>query len=55
MIVGRLGWLGAELDEQANNAGAAIISTGASSILLERRPAEEELAIARHMLMLLRR
>ena len=55
MIVGRLKWLGAELDEQANDAGATIISTGGSSILLERRPTEEEFVIATHVLMLLRR
>lgn len=55
MIVGRLGWLGAELDEHANDAAATTISTANSSILLERRPAEEELAIARQVAMLLRR
>ncbi len=48
MIVDRLKWLGAELDEQANASGATTISTGSSSILLERRETQEELMIARH-------
>ena len=50
MIAQRLKWLGAELDEQANASGATTISTGTSSILLERRPRQEELMIARHVL-----
>ena len=49
-IAERLRWLGAELDEQANTADATIISTSASSILLERRPTQEELMIARHVM-----
>jgi acetate kinase len=55
MIVERLGWLGAALDRHANDAGATVISASGSSILLERRPAEEELIIARHVAMLLDR
>jgi acetate kinase len=50
MIAHRLKWLGAELDEQANASGATRISTGTSSILLERRSTQEELMIARHVL-----
>lgn len=46
MIVERLAWLGAELDEDANASGVTRISSAASSILIERRPTEEELVIA---------
>lgn len=49
MIVERLGWLGAELDEPANAAGSTILSTATSRLLIERRPTEEELMIARHV------
>lgn len=45
MIVQRLEWLGAALDDQANDSGAAVISKP-GSILLERRPTQEKLAIA---------
>ena len=55
MIAERLQWLGAELDGEANDSAATIISAPGSSILLERRPAEEELVIASHMLVLLGR
>ena len=55
MIVDRLKWLGAELDEQANASGATTISTGTSSILLERRETQEELMIARHAISCLHR
>ena len=55
MIAQRLQWLGVELDEQANTTGATVISTSASSFLLERRATEEELMIARHALAYLRR
>lgn len=48
MIAERLQWLGAELDEQANASRATVISTGTSSILLERRATQEEFMIARH-------
>ena len=53
MIMSRLQWLGAELDDEANDAGSITISSRSSSILIERRQTEEELAIARHVLMLL--
>ena len=55
MIVARLQWLGAELDNEANDAGSITISSRSSSILIERRQTEEELAIGRHVLMLLDR
>lgn len=55
MITQRLGWLGAQLDEQANASDASIISTGTSSILVERRPTQEELMIARQVLECLHR
>lgn len=51
MVVQRLKWLGAELDDKANEAGSAVISTQASSVLLERRPTQEELMIAGHVQM----
>ena len=54
MIAGRLEWLGAHLDEQANTSSLTTISTTASSILLERRSTQEELMIARHVLACLR-
>lgn len=50
MITQRLRWLGAELDGQANASGATVISTGTSSIVLERRSTQEELMIARHVM-----
>ena len=49
MIVERLKWLGAELDEEANRSGATRISSGRSSILIEWRDTQEELMIARHV------
>jgi acetate kinase len=41
-------WLGAELDEAANAAGAATISKPGSRVSIEVVPTNEELAIARH-------
>ena len=49
MIAVRLRWLGVEVDEQANASNATIISTGTSSILVERRSTQEEFMIARHV------
>lgn len=49
MIVRRLEWLGAKLDESANEAGAVTISAERSAVLIERRTTNEELAIARHV------
>ena len=50
MIAERLRWLGAELDNGANESGAVRISTSGSPVLLERRRTQEELAIARQCL-----
>ena len=49
MIADRLGWLGAELDGEANAAGSTVISASSSSILIERRGTQEELIVARHV------
>jgi acetate kinase len=51
-IAERLGWLGAELDPAANEAGAMVISTAASRVALYVLPTDEELMIARHTLAL---
>jgi acetate kinase len=53
-VVDRLGWLGAELDEAANAASAARISTPDSDLRVLIVPTNEELMIARHTLRLLR-
>jgi acetate kinase len=50
MIVDRLTLFGAKLDPDANAAGDTIISSDDSPILIEKRPTQEELAIARHVL-----
>jgi acetate kinase len=52
-IAERLGWLGAELDPAANEAGATLISTPTSRIALLVVPTDEELMIARHTLALI--
>jgi acetate kinase len=54
-IVERLGWLGAELDAGANEAGATRISTPDSRVALLVVPTDEELMIARHTLALIGR
>ena len=46
----RLGWLGAELDSAANDAGAPVISSAKSRVALMIVPTDEELMIARHTL-----
>jgi len=51
-IAERLRWLGAELDPEANEAGAAVISTPSSRVALLVVPTDEELMIARHTLAL---
>jgi acetate kinase len=53
-VVGRLGWLGAALDEAANAEGRILISTPESEIAVLVVPTDEELMIARHTLHLLR-
>ncbi len=50
-----LAWLGLELDEAANAAGGALISTPGSRIEARVIPTDEELMIARHSLAALRR
>ena len=52
-IAARLAWLGAEIDEAANEAGATVISTPASRVALLVVPTDEELMIARHTLALI--
>ena len=52
-IVERLGWLGAILDPQANDAGQFAIAKPTSQIGLFVIPTDEELMIARHTLALL--
>lgn len=52
-IAERLGWLGAELDPAANEAGAPRISTPASRVAVLVIPTDEELMIARHTLALI--
>src|SRR5262245_45644132 len=52
-IVERLAWLGAELDAQANAAGATSIAAPTSRVGLYVIPTDEELMIARHTLALL--
>lgn len=52
-IARRLAWLGAELDESANAAGATVISTPESRVALLVVPTDEELMIARHTLRLI--
>ncbi len=49
-IVEGLGWLGAELDPAANDAGACLISAADSRIALYVVATDEELMIARHTL-----
>lgn len=52
-IAERLGWLGAELDSDANANGAPVISRQNSKVALYVIPTNEELMIARHSLALL--
>ncbi len=52
-IAQRLTWLGAELDDAANEAGRLIISTPGSKVRLYIVPTDEELMIARHTVALL--
>lgn len=52
-IAERLGWLGAELDPAANEAGAPRISPPASRVAVLVIPTDEELMIARHTLALI--
>lgn len=54
-VTQRLGWLGAELDEAANNSNARVISTAASQVKVCVIPTDEEGMIARHTRELLTR
>jgi acetate kinase len=54
MVGERLGWLGAEIDHDANDRGAAVISTPRSRIQLRMIPTDEEAMIARHTLATIR-
>ncbi len=47
-VCARLAWLGLRLDEAANAAGAACISTPASTIEVRVIATDEEAMIARH-------
>ena len=49
MIVNRMELFGARLDGRANSAGETRLSSKASKILIECRPAEEEWAIVRQV------
>lgn len=51
-VAERLAWLGAVLDDAANEAGGPLISTPASRVALYVIPTDEELMIARHTLAL---
>jgi acetate kinase len=53
-IVRRAAWLGLDLDQEANAAGAALISSPASRVAVWVIPTNEELMIAEHALALLR-
>ncbi len=52
-LAARLGWLGADLDAEANAAGATRFSTPGSRVALLVIPTDEELMIARHTLALI--
>ena len=54
-VCDRLGWLGVRLDEAANEAGATVISTPASSIAVQVIPTDEEAMIAQHTAKLLQK
>jgi acetate kinase len=53
-ILRRAAWLGVDLDQNANAAGAALISSPASRVAVWVIPTNEELMIADHALALLR-
>ncbi|PZU51154.1 MAG: acetate kinase [Sphingomonas sp.] len=48
LVCERLSWLGIELDEAANRAGAPLISTAASRVAVRVIPTDEERMIAQH-------
>jgi acetate kinase len=53
-IIGRLGWLGLELDPEANAKGGGRISTAGARVPCYVIPTDEELMIARHTLATIR-
>ncbi len=53
-IVEKIGWLGASLDESANETGKSSISSNESRIELYLIPTDEELMIARHTVALVK-
>jgi acetate kinase len=53
-IVEKIGWLGASLDEDANQTGKTSISNKESRMDLYLIPTDEELMIARHTLALMK-
>jgi acetate kinase len=50
MVCARLGWLGAQLDVEANARNEAVISTPQSGIRILVLPTDEEAMIAHHTL-----
>jgi acetate kinase len=54
-VLGRLGWLGFELDQAANARHGPLLTTAASRLKGYVVPTDEELMIARHTLALIRR
>ncbi|WP_454884221.1 acetate/propionate family kinase [Sphingomonas oryzagri] len=53
-VAARLGWLGVEIDEEANRRGEPVISTTSSRIVVRLIPTDEERMIAIHTADLLR-
>lgn len=49
-VCDRLAWLGMEIDVEANDAGAPVISTAASPVTVRVIPTDEERMIAIHTL-----
>ena len=53
-ICGALGWMGVQLDDAANHANAATISTPGSRVRIAVEPTNEEFIMASHALNLVR-
>jgi acetate kinase len=53
-ICARLGWLGVEIDDFANQHHAAVISTASSRVVVRVIPTDEEAMIARHCIEIIR-
>jgi acetate kinase len=54
MVGKRLGWLGAEIDRDANDRNAAVINAPRSRIQIRMIPTDEEVMIAGHTLTIIR-